>query len=422
MAESEQVVDSRLTPVRRWLAAPDDGEPVMPPISFSVGDRQLAGILGEWSCETAVELVAADERSRTTVTYRDLQSGLVARCEVVEYADFPAIEWTPHFRNDGGSDSPILAEIQALDLTFERKGDPEFLLHHATGSPALASDYEPKETRLRPRSETRITTKGGRPSDTDLPYFNLEYDGGGVIVALGWPGQWGAQFSRDAEKSLRIRGGQEQTHFTLHPGEEVRGPLIALLGYEGDWIEGQNVWRRWMIAHNLPKIKGMPPAPFISAGSSNQTNEMDDANEENQNLFIDRYLEKNIPLDYYWMDAGWYVTASGHWYDTGTWEVDRKRFPSGLRAVTDHAHAKGLKCVVWFEPERLAPGSWLAENHPEWLITLPGYRWTLLDLGNPEAWRWVVERFDALIRSEGVDLYRQDFNVAPLDYWRSRDA
>jgi alpha-galactosidase len=81
-----------------------------------------------------------------------------------------------------------------------------------------------------------------------------------------------------------------------------------------------------------------------------------------------------------------------------------------------------LKCVVWFEPERLSAGSWLATNHPEWLITLPGHRWTLLDLGIPEAWRWVVERFDGLIRSEGVDLYRQDFNVAPLDYWRSKDA
>ena len=57
------------------------------------------------------------------------------------------------------------------------------------------------------------------------------------------------------------------------------------------------------------------------------------------------------------MDAGWYVGAAEKgWPWTGTWEVDRRphRFPNGLRAVSDHAHAKGVKTIVWFEPERVA--------------------------------------------------------------------
>jgi hypothetical protein len=36
----------------------------------------------------------------------------------------------------------------------------------------------------------------------------------------------------------------------LHPGEEVRTPLILLQFWEGDWIRAQNVWRRWMLVHN----------------------------------------------------------------------------------------------------------------------------------------------------------------------------
>lgn len=43
----------------------------------------------------------------------------------------------------------------------------------------------------------------------------------------------------------------------------------------------------------------------------------------------------------------------------------------------------------------------------------------LLDLGNPEARAWLVERMSSLIESEGVDVYRQDFNFAPLDFWRT---
>ena len=64
------------------------------------------------------------------------------------------------------------------------------------------------------------------------------------------------------------------------------------------------------------------------------------------------------------MDAGWYPANETGWPKTGTWEVDTKRFPGGLRAISDHAHAKGVKTIVWFEPERVHAGTWLAENHP----------------------------------------------------------
>ncbi|MFV1968759.1 MAG: alpha-galactosidase [Pirellulaceae bacterium] len=53
------------------------------------------------------------------------------------------------------------------------------------------------------------------------------------------------------------------------------------------------------------------------------------------------------------MDAGWYVHDGAGWPKVGTWEVDKKRFPGGLKAVTDHAHAKGAEVIVWFEVERV---------------------------------------------------------------------
>ena len=41
--------------------------------------------------------------------------------------------------------------------------------------------------------------------------------------------------------------------------------------------------------------------------------------------------------------------------------------------------------IVWFEPERVTPGTWLAKNHPEWILGGDGER--LLNLGNPAAAR-----------------------------------
>ena len=132
---------------------------------------------------------------------------------------------------------------------------------------------------------------------------------------------------------------------------------------------------------------------------------------------MDRYLEEKLPLDYWWMDAGWYVNKTG-WPNTGTWEVDTKRFPGGLRAITDHARSKGVKGLVWFEPERVTPGTWLYEKHPEWLLGKDGDQ-KLLNLGHPEALKWVTEHVDGLLVSQGIDLYRQDFNIDPLSYWRA---
>jgi alpha-galactosidase len=377
--------------------------------------------VGNWSIERGEPRPLGGKRTARTVVYRDVDTGLSVRVEGVEYADFSAVEWTVFLRNDGARDTPIIEGLQSLATRLALPSAGSVVVHHAVGSPATAADYAPRETVLRLRSEASLGGKGGRPSDTDLPYFNLAWDGGGVVVAVGWPGQWSARLFRDGEGAVEVVAGQELTHFTLHPGEEVRAPLIALVFYAGDWIAGQNAWRRWLLAHNLPRIAGALPAPFLTAGSSNQFHEMEQANEANQVEFLDGYLAEEINLDYWWMDAGWYVLNTGQWTATGTWEVDRQRFPHGLRAISDHAHERGVKCLVWFEPERVAPDTWLDRNHPEWLLALAGRRWKILDLGNPAARHWVVETYSRLIRDEGIDLYRQDFNVAPLDYWRAAD-
>ena len=39
-----------------------------------------------------------------------------------------------------------------------------------------------------------------------------------------------------------------------------------------------------------------------------------------------------------------------------------------MKAISDYARSKGIKTLVWFEPERITPGTWLAENHPEWIL------------------------------------------------------
>ena len=392
---------------------------VAAPFSFRYRDRDSAELLPTWRVERATRSLDAD-RTEYLATYTDPQTGLVVRSVAVAYRDFPVVEWTVYLKNSSAKPTPILQDVRALDTEFERTAEGEFLLHHSKGSPNSPTDFQPMATPLPPGHEEKLSSVGGRPTDGDLCYFNLQWAGEGVIGGLGWPGQWDARFSRDKQTGVRVSAGQELTHFRLLPGEEVRTPLVALEFWQGDWIGAQNGWRRWMVLHNLPRPGGQLPPPQLAGGSGRQTIEMQDANEENQKEFLARVLKTGLKIDYWWMDAGWYPFKSG-WWNTGTWDPDPSRFPRGFAPVSEAAHARGVKIIVWFEPERVTAGTWLWEHHPEWLIGADGQD-KLLFLGNAEARAWLVEHVNKIIGEQGIDTYRQDFNFAPLERWRSHDA
>jgi len=391
LARATTVTDDELAQVRQWVAARfagvgEPGKP-QPPFSFTYGGKASSELLPGWELKRNSRRLDAD-RTEHVLEWADPQSGLVVRCVAIEYHDFPTVEWTLYLRNAGKADTPILEDIQTLDATWQRGPDCKFLLHHAVGSPANGSDYSPLETPLGPGASKRISAAGGRPTNSDLSYFNLQWGTEGVIIAVGWPGQWAAEFARDDRAAVRVRAGQELTHFKLLPGEEVRAPLMVLLFWKGDWIRAQNIWRAWMMAHSMPKPGGELPPPQFVASSSRAYEEMIGANEANQIMHIDRYLEEGLKLDYWWMDAGWYIQQKG-WPQVGTWEIDPQRFPNGFKPISDHAHSKGVKILVWFEPERVMPGTWLYEHHPEWLLPrdnpLTGMRsWSSGELGGPD--------------------------------------
>jgi alpha-galactosidase len=398
------------------------------PFSFIYDGRPSSEILSTWKVKRSTSDLDSF-RKQEVITFTDPKTNLEIRCVRVSYTDYPEVEWTLYFQNKGTSPTPILENIQALDTLIDRGAEKEFQLHYSIGSPSKSTDYEPLQVALGARSDERYAPIGGRATDGAFPYFNLEKSNSGVIIAIGWPGQWAARFSGEKENKIRVRAGQELTHLKLLPGEEIRSPLVAMLFYTGDWIRAQNLWRHWMIAHNVPRPGGKLPTPQLAGGSCPYYGPFVGNNEENQELFIRRYLEENIKLDYWWIDAGWYPN-DGKWTNTGTWDVDTKRFPKGLKAVSDYAHARDMKLLVWFEPERVTPGTWLYEQHPDWSLKVdptPEFppseqNWRLLNLGNNSVREWVTDHVDKMITEQGIDTYRQDFNMQPLPYWRANDA
>ncbi|MBN2292741.1 MAG: NPCBM/NEW2 domain-containing protein [Pirellulales bacterium] len=390
-----------------------------PFFSFNYDGKPSSQFLSSWQLKREVRQLDT-HRTQHTLTYSDPKTGLVVRCVGIAWKDYPTVEWTLYLKNTGHADTPLIESLQAIDTSFEREATGEFVLHHQTGDRCTLDSFTPLRTVLGPNVSKRFAPVGGRPSDTEWPYYNLENPQAkeGILMAIGWPGQWATKFDRDAGTSLRVMGGQELTHFLLHPGEEVRTPLIVLQFYKGDRMRAQNVWRRWMFDHNFPKDHGKPLAPKTGAATIGFYNAM---NTQAGDLeFINRSLDNGLELTTWWMDAGWYKCAPVGWPKTGTWEVDEKRFPGGIKAISDHCHARGLELLVWFEVERVHPDTWLTKYHPEWIHG--GAGGGLFKMDDPAARRWITDHVDKLLVSQGIDFYRSDFNIAPLRYWRANDA
>ena len=416
---------------RHWAAAkfegfeaakPTAGQPargIEPFFSFNCDGKPSGDLLKTCKLTRAKQSLDA-QRTQYTLTYAHPATGLVVRCVAVEYRDFPAVEWTLYFKNTGDKNTPILSAIQALDCLFRRSNEGEFVLHGHNGDNCVPESYQPFDVTLGPNAVKRFAPVGGRPTNVAFPYYNMQMPGGGLMLAIGWPGQWASAFARDAGRGLRITAGQELTRLYLKPGEEIRTPLIVLFFWRGDdALRAQNLWRRWMLAHNLPRPGGKPLQPIypFCGGGFFEGLKVSEAGEKQ---FIDALSRERVPFDYWWMDAGWYPCDPIGWPKVGTWEVDAKRFPKGIRAVSDYVHSKGAKLIVWFEPERVHADTWLAQNHPEWIYG--GRAGGLLKLGDAKCRAWLTDHVDKLLTEQGIDLYRQDFNIDPLKYWRDADA
>ena len=277
------------------------------------------------------------------------------------------------------------------------------------------------------------------------PYFNITWGGEGLILAIGWPGQWALQAERDGD-DLHLSAGM--THLDtlvngariqqaqladlwLEPGEEIRTPQIVAMPWKGaDRHDGQNAWRRWFVDEHMPRLDGDPVPPLCPTQSNDYFPGQWDVAQD-QFTFLDAYEENEATPstggthDHWWIDAGWYGIPEGaeeNWNWPGTWTPDPVRYPDGLKPILDRARELDMRTIVWFEPERVRTGTWLHVNHPEWLLNIRGGSDNyLLDFGNAEARAWATTTIGDMIVADGIDVYREDFNIGPLPIWRDND-
>ena len=388
------------------------------PCSFRYGNAESHALLDSWPLTVTSQRLDS-ERTAHTGTRVDPRTGLQITLRMIQYHDFPAVEWTVYFKNTGRKDTPILEDIQALDTVLHRAaGQEEWTLFRSRGSYCEARDFEPIDQPVGPSERVVLSGKAGRSSGQDLPFMNLKMPEGGVLLGVGWSGQWSATFQRDAGTGLTVRAGMERTHLKLHPGEEIRTPGILLFFWRGEALRAHNLFRRFMLARHTPKQSGRPVTLPVSMGQWGMVATKDHAAK------IKLLLKHKVPFEHFWIDAGWYGDCKKmeDWIpQAGTWSFNKKLYPNGLEPLTSLLARHGKRMILWFDPERACDGSQIHRDHPGWLTSLKNTPYFLFDFGNPAARRWITDHIAGMIESQRIDIYRHDSNVDPLEFWRKKD-
>jgi alpha-galactosidase len=423
---SGQVADTR-----QWVTS-NFAKGRVPPFSFRYGGVESRDFITGW--KYAVERLHVDDPNiqKSIYSYRDRKTGLLVKCIVTCYTDFPAVEWTVKFLNGSGSNTPVIEQAEVISHRFDYAQKGSFILHHSLGSSGQRSDFQPMDDPLQPGKAITMMPAGGRSSDnTALPFFNIEAPGQqGMVVAVGWTGHWQAGVEQTGDHSVSLSAGMGKMHLVLYPGEEIRTPGICLLFWKGeDRMTGHNRFRQFILAHHSRKIDGhfaeYPLSGSFDYGDPAPCNEYNCLTAEFAIALVKRYQQFMIVPESFWLDAGWYTGCGWNkgdwWQNVGNWTPEKDRFPDGLKPVSDAVHAAGAKFMVWFEPERVRKGTQFEKEHPEWLLRFPGDDNALFDLGNKEARLWLTDYISDFIKKEGIDYYRQDFNFDPAPYWEKND-
>ena len=425
------------TDIARWIDS-RFAKGQLPPFSFILDEKPSEEFLRSWRWSRTAPASTDKNVVLRTFTYTDPCSGLEVVCDVKGYPEFRAVEWVLHFHNTSAKNSGQLTRVKVADFDMVYPAAGALKIHYAEGNKISKADYAPRTAEFRTEQPLHIEPHGGRSSEEAFPFFNLESEASqqGVMVAVGWTGTWFADLEKRDPSRLTLAAGMLNTALYLYPGEQIRTPSVALMFWSGDRMNGHNRFRRLVLAHHSRKVDGSPFYPLCSAFNYRDPQpcgEYSCLTADWAIAMVRRYSMFELTPDVFWLDAGWHTGAGDFrhgksWANTtGNWTVDRERFPEGLKPVSDAVHEAGAKFMVWFEPERVVKGTQWATEHKEWMLDTEWPEgseqstWYLFDLGNDEACDWLCKYYGDLIEENGIDYYRQDFNMLPAGYWRDAD-
>ena len=261
----------------------------------------------------------------------------------------------------------------------------------------------------------RFGQVGSMPVRGWFPFAAIEDKRAGVFWAaqLACPGSWQLEVFRIDDK-VSLSGGLADREFghwkkLLAPGERLVSPGALVTVASGD-IDSVSQRLTRMHAKQLahqPALEDSLPIIFNEWCSSwgQPTPE-----------FIRRTAERlrETPTRIFVIDDGWAEKETAGCQCNGDWNVDRRRFPDGLKAVTDDLAALGFTAGLWFEFEVCTEGTKAFGLDAHKLRrdgrTLQVGTRHFWDFTDPWTFDYLSEKVIARLRDDGFRYMKVDYN------------
>ena len=416
-AEEMNITAEEKNRCSQWVSDNFYGENGGYPFTFKVDGEEFNPDEWEKLLTESPEIGSVYQGGKTEyIVLTNDDKGLEVTVEVTVFEENASGQWTVYIKNTGKENSGVITDFYALDSSFAT-GNAE--VYYSMGSNTGASDFSLLKKNLSSK-ERRFSGSDGKPTETYLPYFNIFGENYGMILGIGWTGQWIAGLSEsEGETSINVK----QEHFSAYllPDETVRSPLVSVSFYETDNpLKGFNLFRKWLMDCVYPENVTKSSYTVMEVAGPMSTRTSDEIIE------VLNGLDESVfeHTDAFWMDAGWYNYNEG-WYDgVGNWTVDTSRYDNGISELSGIAKEKGLGHVLWYEPERVYPGTEFhntGSQHEQWLISASGEDNLMWNLADEEAFKYYCEYLLNSMKENGLTVYRQDFNFAPLKFWKTAD-
>jgi alpha-galactosidase len=123
-----------------------------------------------------------------------------------------------------------------------------------------------------------------------------------------------------------------------------------------------------------------------------------------------------VGVERFVLDDGWFRHRRNDRAGLGDWYVDEGVWPDGLHPLVDHVRGRGMQFGLWVEPEMVNLDSDLARAHPDWILSAgtrlppPARHQQVLDIANPDAYAYLLERLDALLTEYDIGYLKWDHN------------
>lgn len=356
-----------------------------------------------------------------------MKGDLEFRFSMKFHPEFHAVEWLTTVTNLSNEISGIVSDISVMDLAIPMPSDAEVIHKGLNGDNCTGDSFLPFSHSIACGEADYYKPKGGKSSHYAFPFFDVCGQTDGLICGIGWSGTWCYEVKR-TEEMLILKAGLPGASFYMKPQESLRLPRILLMGYRDGYRAAHNRFRKLIKEHYSPKVRfgDEMRMPIALQNFDRYSYTLPEWNTEEVQIKEIDIAEKCGLCDTYWLDAAWFVGEFPKGVGNYTF---REGFPEGLANISAHAHKRGIRVMVWFEPERVYFGTEVERDHPEFVLKskivdakeLGGCGGRLFNMSDPKAVDWMIDLIGGFIEKYEIDIYRQDFNIYPESFWREND-